>query len=333
MGPGPAATIPGAEDADEGEHGVAAEPTRAAKGEGVAIVVLNRNGRDLLLACLEAVAGPGQPGLQVVVVDNGSDDASAEAVAERFPAVHLLRQTENRGVAGGRNAGVRWVLGRLAVEYLVFIDNDTLVGPGAVAELVAAAAVEPWADLVAPKAFRRQHDRRLLSAGGLTFNPYTGVLRDAASGEIDRGQHDRPRDIQVCPGFAFLARPRVFERIGLFDETFNPYGWEDVDFSLRAARAGFRLVYAPRAVVYHAGGRAGRGPVALYERHKARRMLYFLRHHTTTLQLCSALLLLTVRSVWRIALELGAGNGRVVQAWLEGALGRGPRTGDRVGWP
>lgn len=294
------------------------------RSAGTALVVLNRNGRDLLLSCLDAVARLEGPAPEVVVVDNASDDSSADAVAATFPAVHLLRQADNRGVAGGRNEGVRWVLRHLDAEHLVFIDNDTLVEPATVRALVAAARGDPRIGLVAPKAFRRPGDRRLLSAGGLTFSPWTGVLRDVASGEPDRGQHDAAKDIQACPGFAFLVRRQVFDRIGLFDEAFNPYGWEDADLSLRAARAGFRLVYAPDAVVWHAGGRAGRGPVQLYERHKAKRMLYFMRRHTTPPQLGCILLLLTLRGSWRVVRELASGNVGVVRAWIGGALERSP---------
>lgn len=325
MVPAPAARSRGAEDARNLERVVEAEARRA--GEDVALVVLNHDRKDLLLACLEAVARLDPPPHATVVVDNASNDGSADAVAIRFPAVHLLRQSENRGVAGGRNAGIRWILTNLLVEHLVFIDNDTLVEPGAVRELVAVTRGDPRIGMVAPKAFRQPGDRRLLSAGGLTFNPYTGVLRDVGDGETDLGQYDVPRGIQACPGYAFLVRRQVFDRIGMFDEAFNPYGWEDADFSLRAARAGFRLVYAPRAVVYHAGGRAGRGPVQLYERHKARQMMYFVRRHATPLQLCCLFPLLTLRSVWRIARELASGNGNVVRAWFSGVLDRGPGPG------
>ena len=155
----------------------------------------------------------------------------------------------------------------------------------------------------------------------MSFNPYTGVIRDVASGEIDAGQHDTPREVQACSGFAFLVRREVFARVGLFDENFNPYGWEDVDISLRAAKDGFRVVYEPKAVVYHLGGRAGRGTVEVYERHKARSLLYFIRQHTTRWQRLCCWCVLPLRAVARVAKEIAKGNVRVVHAWL-GAITR-----------
>ena len=90
------------------------------------------------------------------------------------------------------------------------------------------------------KAFGRKSDKVLLAAGGMGFNAYTGSAWDVAAGEPDSGQHDRPRDVQACPGYAMFVSAAVVERIGGFDDGFNPYGWEDVDFSLRARRSGFR---------------------------------------------------------------------------------------------
>ncbi len=281
-----------------------------------ALVVLNYNGKDLLLECLKHLEAADYRPLHTVVVDNGSTDGSADAIQRLHPGIHLVRNGCNAGVAGGRNVGVRWVEEHLGADYIIFLDNDTQIEPSAVRELVAAANQHPQIGLVAPKAFRKRGDNVLLSAGGMHFNPYTGVLRDVASGEVDRGQYEQPRDVQACPGFAFLVRWAVFQRIGLFDEAFNPYGWEDVDLSLRAAREGFRIVYAPKAVVYHAGGRAGRGVVSFYERHKARNMFYFVRRHTTTLQWLCFLCVLPLRALGRAIKEVAKGNGRVVLTWL-----------------
>jgi hypothetical protein len=293
----------------------------------VALIVLNHERRELLLESLCAARATTYSPCRLVVVDNGSTDGSADAVECEFPDIIVLRSPTNAGVAGGRNIGAKWVLGNLDAQFVLFLDNDSLVEPDTLAQLIRPALEDRNIGLVAPKAYRHKGDDRLLSAGGLRFNPYTGVLDDFASGEPDQGQHDQPRDIQACPGFAFLVRREVFERIGFFDEHFNPYGWEDADFSLRAAKAGFRNVYAPRAVVYHLGGRIGRGPVANYEYHKARSMLYFMRRHTTFVQWISFLVMLPFRAVVRVAKELMSGRFNVVSEWMHGV--RPSRHGDR----
>lgn len=281
-----------------------------------ALIILTWNGKELLLECLKHAELTDYQPLAIVVVDNGSSDGTAEVVRRLYPDVHLLSLGRNAGVSGGRNAGVRYVEEHLDTEYIILLDNDTQVEPDTVSKLVAAVCRDEHVGLVTPKAFRKKGDPLLLSAGGMHFHPFTGVLKDVAGGEIDRGQYERPRDVQACPGFAFLVRNAVFRQIGLFDEAFNPYGWEDVDFSLRASKAGFRIVFAPEAVVYHAGGRKGRGVVELYERHKARNMFYFVRRHTTTLQWFCFLGILPFRAFVRIVKEVTGGGGSAVSAWI-----------------
>ena len=269
----------------------------------VAIVVLNHNGRDLLLGCLEAIGRLHWRHLLVLVVDNGSSDGSAAAVERAFPTVPLLRQARNLGVSGGRNAGLSWVSAHGRLE------------PNSIGAFVVAARSGRDIAIVAGKAYRRPGEMTLISAGGMRFNPYLGAAWDVGSEEPDTGRYDRPHDIQACPGFAFFVRTAVFERIGGFDENLNPYGWEDVEFSLRARAAGYRLVYTPDAVVYHLGGRAGRGPIDRYERHKVRNMLRVLRRHATWPQLACFALLLPARAAYRVGRELAGGNWRVVLAW------------------
>jgi len=299
----------------------AISPHQSGGRAAVAIVVLNHNGKELLLQCLQCIEAIDYRPFSVVVVDNGSTDGSADEVRRRYPGIHLVPVGYNAGVSGGRNAGIRYVERHLQAEYILFLDNDTQIELDAVREFVAAAERDEQIGLVAPKAFRNRGDSRLLSAGGMAFHPYTGALRDVAGGEIDRGQYDQSRDVQAGPGFAFLVRSAVFRKIGLFDETFNPYGWEDVDFSLRAGRAGFRIVYAPKAVVYHAGGRVGRGIIRHYERNKARNMLYFVRRHTTIPQWICFLCIFPILALSRVMKEILSGNGRVVLEWFKSLHG------------
>jgi GT2 family glycosyltransferase len=291
----------------------------------VAVIIVTRNRRDLLLACLDAVERLRHSPVASVVVDNGSSDGSAAAVAARHPGTVVLAQPRNLGVAGGRNVGLAWALDRHRAAYLLFIDDDTLLAPDSVGELVSAIRADPGIGLVAPKAYRRPGERTLASAGGMRFSPFLGAAWDVGAGEEDSGQRDTPCEIQACPGFAFFVRREVMERVGGFDEALNPYGWEDVELSLRAARAGFRSVYAPRAVVHHLGGRAGRGPVGSYERYKLRNMLRLVRRHATPAQLAGFAALLPFRAVYRVSRELARGNGAVVAAWVGGMLRSGWR--------
>jgi GT2 family glycosyltransferase len=285
-------------------------------------MVLNWNRREMLRACLESVFESTWADFAVLVTDGGSTDGSAELVAERFPTARLQRLSRNLGAAGGRNAAIVWARQHLPCDWYFMIDDDTTLAADCIDELLAVGSQDERIGMVTAKAFCAKGDIRLLAAGGMAFDPYLGAAWDVASGEPDRGQHDRQLDVQACPGYAMFIRASVLDRLGGFDEGFNPYGWEDVDFSLRARRQGYRIVYAPRAVVYHAGGRIGRGPVSSYEAHKARNLIRLVRKHSTPVQWSCFLALLPLRAGWRVLRELAAGNPRTVAAWLRGLVAR-----------
>src|SRR5436190_7401977 len=104
----------------------------------VAVIVLNWNGRDDTLACLESLAGLNYDNFQVMVVDNGSTDGSVGAIRPRFPGVEIIETGRNLGFAEGNNVGIRLALDR-GMDYVFLLNNDTVVDPSLLSELVAAA--------------------------------------------------------------------------------------------------------------------------------------------------------------------------------------------------
>ena len=140
-------------------------------------VVLSYNGRDDTLAALESLDG-----IETVVVDNGSADGSADAVAERFPDVELVRAGVNLGFAGGNNVGIRRALDRGA-DWVLLVNNDAEVEPGLVDALAAAAAARPDAGVLACKVLYADSDR--LWYAGADFDPILGRSRHEGFGEAD----------------------------------------------------------------------------------------------------------------------------------------------------
>ena len=210
----------------------------------VVAVVLSWNGREDTLACLESLRG-----VETIVVDNGSTDGSAEAVAERFPEVELVRAGVNLGYAAGNNVGIRRALDREA-DWVVLVNNDATVAADLVAALEAAAARHPGAGVLGGKVYVADPPDVLWYAGG-SFEPrvgYSGRVRGA--GESDDGRYDNERDVDWGTGALLAVSRKAVGRAGLLDEELFAY-MEDVDWCLRIRDAGLRVVFAPSLRAWH----------------------------------------------------------------------------------
>ena len=286
--------------------------------ELVVTIILNLNKKEDILKCLESVFKLDYSPYEVVVVDNGSIDGSVEAISKAFPEVHLIRSVNNLGTAGGRNLGIQYADKNFNYEYLFFLDNDTLVEASSLTKLTEALKKDEETGFALPKAYR-EFPFDIIMSVGIYVNLYTGSIYDIGGGEIDRGQYNQPRYVHACGGFGFLAKRKVFSQIGLFADIFNPYGWEEVDLSLRARERGFQILYVPDALIYHKGGKLGRGgPLPEYEKYKVRNLFILMRRHTSSLQWICFVLFIPLKAFSLLITRLSHGDLRVVLAQFRG---------------
>ena len=219
----------------------------------VTAAVLNYNGRELLEVILPTLASQTHPDLEVVVVDNASEDDSLTYLSQRWPEVRVIS-------TGPRNVGVTAAL-NLAVrsadsEYVALLNNDIELTPTWVAELVATLERHPEAASAACK-LMRYRERDVLDGAGNVFTPSaTGWQR--GQGQRDEGQFDVEEEVFAPTAGAALYRATALRDVGPFDESFVAY-IEDTDWGLRAQLAGQRCWYAPRAVAYHMGSQTTGG--------------------------------------------------------------------------
>jgi GT2 family glycosyltransferase len=285
----------------------------------VAAVVVTYNRRELLLEALGAVHAQTRPPDWVIVVDNASADGTADAIAAAHPEVHLVHSATNLGAVGGRNLGIRLAAERAPGAHILFLDDDALADERLAGELLAALEADPRAGIVTPKAYRTGSDRIIAGAGGMQVRLWRGYVAELGAGTRDEGQFDEPALRDACLGYAFLIRHEALAAVGGFDDAYNPYGWEEVDLSLRVREAGYHIRYVPTALAYHAGTVAGRGHrVPGYERGKAANFPRLMRRHATRGERLAFALLLPVR-----ALPLVAGAVRRGEWWRlrEGVAG------------
>lgn len=206
------------------------------------VVVVSYNSLRYLSACLDSICAQMEPDDELIVVDNGSTDRSAGFVADNYPGVRLIRG-DNAGYVGGNNRGAAIARG----EYLVFLNPDTVLEPGALRALVAPlAGSSVFALATACIVYMDRPD--VVNACGNTIQ-YTGLTYCRGANQ-PREHYRRMIEVDAVSGAAFAIRRSLFEELGGFDERFFMYV-EDTDLSLRARLAGHRCLYVPDAVVRH----------------------------------------------------------------------------------
>jgi GT2 family glycosyltransferase len=230
----------------------------------VVAVVLSWNRRDDTLACLRSLRGVGYSPVRVVVVDNGSTDGSADAVAAEFPDAELVRNDVNRGYAGGMNDGIGRALD-LGADHVLLMNNDVEVDPGFVSQLVDEAGRAPDAAALSPViVFADRPD--LVWYAGAPFDPERGYNGRITGYRKPVGQFREVIETQRAAGTALLIPRGAIERVGVFDEGLFAYS-EDTDWSLRARAAGYRLLVVPAARVRHRVSQSSGGensPATMY---------------------------------------------------------------------
>jgi GT2 family glycosyltransferase len=251
----------------------------------VAIVMLTLNQRDSTLRALQSLVPQLDAGMRVILWDNGSTDDTLAAVEREFPDVVTHHHPVNLGVASGRNAGAALAWERFRPEYLLFLDNDLVLRPGFVRSLLEALEADPQVGQAQGKLLYLDEPTRINDGGGCRINFWFGRTDPVGFKEIDRGQCERVASCISCGG-AMMVRAALFRELGGFDAIFDPFGPEDLDFSLRLQQRGFRALYIPAAVALHAVNHTyeGGGYTAVYAQSKAKHWLRFLRRHGTPLQ-------------------------------------------------
>ena len=214
----------------------------------VAVIILNWNGKDHILNCLNSFENATYPECHIIIVDNSSTDGSQDFIREHYPQHLLICNSENLGFPAGNNIAMQ-----LAVqddfEYIFLLNNDTTISPDCLSLLVETAEIHREFGLIGPKIVFQSNPEKLWSGGGYldrkTGRPFQIDYRTGL-----REQDNGLTDIDWVSGCALLIRKEVVRRIGYLDGDYF-FGSEDVDYCVRAKKAGFRIGYLNTAVIYH----------------------------------------------------------------------------------
>lgn len=214
----------------------------------VGALVVNWNRKQETLECISSLFGSTYPALVVYVVDNGSTDGSAEAIAERYPIVRRIRSEENLGFAQGNNLGLAAMMAD-EIDLAFLVNNDVIVSHDALEWLVAGMRGYPDAGVFSPKVLLYSKPDVIWSAGGM-LDPETGVAKQRHYGEKDVGQVETPCEVDYAVGCAMLVKMEAIRRAGLMDARYFMY-YEEAEWCRRIHQAGYKIIYAPLSEVWH----------------------------------------------------------------------------------
>lgn len=228
--------------------------------DDLSVIILNYNTKELILKCLKSILDKKwQHKVEVIVVDNGSNDGSKEAVRKRYPFVKLIPSRTNLGFAGGNNLGLK----KSRTKYCLLLNSDTEVLDGALDKLVNFGRDRGF-EICSCKLLNT--DKSFQPNAGSLPSPFFVFLWlsgiDDLSKKIgfnvsyqarDKGYYLKDREVGWVSGTAMLIRSDIFKKIGFLDKKIFMYG-EDVEYCMRANRSGFRVGWTNEAEIIHIGG-------------------------------------------------------------------------------
>ncbi len=250
----------------------------------IAVIIVNWNGKDDTIRCLESLQKIDLMGhtFSIIIVDNGSTDDSVRVLKKANPGITLLETGKNLGFTGGNNAGIQKALKQNA-DIIWLLNNDTLVDR----QVLSFASVFDDSDVgacgnkiyfAAGHEFHQERYKELERgrvfwyAGGLVdWNNMYAAHRGVD--EVDHGQYDKIMETPFITGCSFVVRREVVEKVGMLDDRYYLY-LEDLDWNIRIQKVGFKTLYVPTSVVWHVNaGSSGRPGNPIHEYYFTRNRL------------------------------------------------------------
>lgn len=224
----------------------------------VSIHILNYNGQKYLERCLNSIRNTTYKDYQVTLIDNNSEDDSVTFVRKNFPEILIVQNKRNYGFAEGSNKCLR----KLKDSYVVLLGSDTEVESTWLEELIKLMETDNTIGICGGKLLL--FDRARINSCGGECNVY-GFAADRGIFELDKGQFNKTEEVFYVCGTLMLIRSKVLQHIGFFDSKYFMYS-EDTDLCWRARLHGYKVIYVPRAIVYHKFGGVGgsANPTRLY---------------------------------------------------------------------
>ena len=215
--------------------------------ELVSVIVINFNGKEFLQRLFSSLLQTNYSKFEIILVDNASSDGSAELIRDDFndSRISVIVNESNLGPSAARNIGFRRARG----EFIAFLDNDTEVDKEWLNELIKVFRSDSRIAVAQCKLLNMVERNRYDHAGD--FLTPLGFLYERSNHSIDKGQFDKVTDIFSAKSAASMIRSSVYKELGMYDDSYFIF-MEETDFCFRVWLAGYRVVFVPKAIVWHA---------------------------------------------------------------------------------
>jgi GT2 family glycosyltransferase len=263
----------------------------------VFILILNWDGKEDTAECIESLKHVNYSNFEIVVIDNHSSDNSVEYLEKRYPNLTIIKNETNFGFAEGNNIGIRWAMGAGA-DYVLLLNNDTVVDPHFLKELVDRMEQQSNVGFAGPKIYYQDYEGKsdVIYCAGAQFDLNKGISILIGGGEVDKRQYEETRDVDSLSGCCLLVSKRLINDVGLLDPAFFTY-WEEADWCARGYKAGYGSLYVPTSIIWHKLGASDPGGVQKGY-YMVRNKFWFLRKNATKKQQISSLLYFLSYQFW-----------------------------------
>ena len=210
----------------------------------LSIITINYNGLKDTCALIESI--PFNDKMEVIVVDNASENQEAEQISNRFPDVKVIKSDKNLGFAGGNNLGIKASKGK----FLFLVNNDTYFKDFNIHALIDRLNSDPNIGIVCPKIKFAWPPQPIQFAGYTPLSNITIRNQAIGFGEEDHGQYETAHTTPYAHGAAMLIKREAIDKVGLMPECYFLY-YEELDWSMMFTRAGYQIWYEPKCTIYH----------------------------------------------------------------------------------
>lgn len=292
------------------------------KNPRVAILILTMNQKEKTLRCLRSLDKIVYDNKKIFLFDNGSTDGTLEEAGKYFPEVITQYSPQNIGASSGRNSIAETASGLFNPELFLFLDNDTTVEKDFLDKLVEPHLKDNSFGITTSKIKCHGNPDLIYAAGGTDINFMLGVTKVRGAKEKDDGRFDKSNDCISSSG-CMLVKVKAFNEVNGFDPVFNPYGFEDLDFSLRVLSKSYRSIYVPQSVIYHdpepSRSSSGGKITSEYMNQKTKNWLIFLlRHAPITEKYIFLIFIAPVKLFWMFTKGIFKGNLKLPVAIING---------------